>query len=431
MKTAIAYLCKDRPELIEQSLPPLVAGARQQQYNLFVIDGSDGVEAQMEILRQLQDKDRYFGNVRGGAGAAIVFALTEMLKGDYDYVGLCEADVLLPVGWFDSVFALFSRGLDDGLSVGAVSSRCYEDRVLFQRAGYVVCHNLGAGHILFRREAAELVLKHFRTGWTADNRRIFSQLTGTDIGTFWAFRINEHYTTADWHWDVTLAAHGLASLALTPSLVEMIGQNPPLDQQGLKIVTSAVSERCDDAGFHWFSDRLSALREGKFYVGVDTQFHFDPNTSTWTYFPHQMHMLGGRYEGDWRLKEMRGWGTFAWMAGDRGQQETPSTADVLIYEYPTLYVPVFGSLAVLVSGGKNGGQFSIEDESSGFHAQPDLPPEGEQGQVLQLLVPGGLNYRTLKITALTPGVVFYGLQSREKQPFDPSATFRYSDLPPV
>ena len=62
------------------------------------------------------------------------------------------------------------------MEVGAVSARCYEDRILIQRAGYTVCHNLGAGMIMFTRKAAELVLQNYRTVWTTENRLLFSQL---------------------------------------------------------------------------------------------------------------------------------------------------------------------------------------------------------------------------------------------------------------
>jgi hypothetical protein len=40
VKTAICYLSCDKPEMVNQSLPPLVDSARKQQYHLFCIDGS-------------------------------------------------------------------------------------------------------------------------------------------------------------------------------------------------------------------------------------------------------------------------------------------------------------------------------------------------------------------------------------------------------
>ena len=425
MKTCISFLTCDKTDLVEQSIKPLLEGARQNHYHLFVADGSTTEANEKAIWQMAYPTGHMIANVRGGAGAAIVYALTMMLNHEenYDHVGLVESDVLLGDGWLDCL-GLFDRGEADGLAVGAVSARAYEDRVLFQRDGYAVMHNIGAGMILFTREAARLVLDNFRTAWSSDNRRVFAQLCNVDIGQFWAFRTNEHPLTADWHWETTLAAHGLASLALTPSPVEMIGQNPPLAEQGLKIVTGEVAT---NPGFDRFQTNTANIHSKNDHIqlGVDTRFHYDINTSTWTYYPHQMHMIGGDYGGHWRLIEARGWGTFVWEAGHPPDFETGPQHD---NEWPDLLVPIFGACAVLVSGGKTGGKVRVEDEQSGFKAEPELLPEESNG-VLQMMVPAGLSYRNLRITALTPGIRFFGIQSRDRQPCIPNATFDHSMLP--
>ena len=428
MKTAISLLTCDRLELVEQSIKPLLDAARSNKFHLFVCDGSTSNANEDEVYKLAYPTAYVHANIRGGAGAAIVYALTMMLNHPekYTHVGLVEADVLLRDNWLDCL-GLFARGETDGLAVGAVSARAYEDRVLFQRDGYAVMHNIGAGMIVFTREAAKLVLDNFRTAWSTDNRRVFAQLCNVDIGAYWAFRNNEHPLTADWHWETTLAAHGLAALALTPSPVEMIGQNPPLVEQGLTFVSEPVAARCDDAAFSWFATETAMVRDGARQLGVDTRFHYDINTSTWTYYPHQMHMIGGHYEGDWRLIEARGWGTFVWEAGP-GQLAAETVDGDPDSVWPSLTVPVFGPCSVLVSGGKTGGKVRVEDEQSGFKAEPELLPEEGNG-VLQMMVPAGLSYRNLRITALTPGVRFYGIQSRDRQPCIPNATFDHSMLP--
>ena len=420
MKLAISMLTCDRVELTRQSIKPLLEGTIAGRYHLFICDGSTSEENEKAIWEMSYPAGHMIANVRGGAGAAIVYALTMMLahEENYDAVGLIESDVLLLDGWL-AVLDLFSQGAADGLAVGCGSARCFVDRVLFQKDRFAVMHNTGAGCIILTRQAAQIVLDTFRTGWTTDNRRIFSQLCGVDIASYWAFRANEHALTADWHWDATLAAHGLASLALTPSPCEMIGQVPPLNEQGLHIVGAEptgfeIPSVHDEEAFDRYRDSLRDIGEGRFSVGVETKFWHEPNNGTWTYFPHQMAMLGGTYVGDWKLRELRGWGTFGWEA----------------YGTAALSVPVFGTVGVLVSGGKTGGKVEIADDQSGFKAEPELPPEGDTGQVLQTMVPGGLNYRNIRITALTPGVVFYGLQSREKQPCLPNVSFDHSTLPP-
>ena len=425
MKLAISLLTYNRPELVEQSCKPLIEGAIAGRYHLYVVDGSEEINRE-KIWKMTYPAGHMHANVRGGAGAAIVYALTMMLKHEeqYDVVGLCESDVMLGAGWLDCL-DLFSRGESDGLQVGAASARCFTDRILFQRTDYAVMHNIGAGFILLTRQAAQIILDTFRTHWTSDNRRIFTQLCGLDIGSYWAFRMNEHFTTADWGWDSTLAAHGLASVALVPSPVEMIGQNPPLAEQGLTIATGPVEEQRDDKAFGIYRGELAKIREGYWTLGVDTKFHVDATTGTQTIFPHQMQMLGGIYSGDWRLKEVRGFGTFGWVAG------TVQILPMDVRNCPQLTVPVFGSCSILVSGGKNGGKVEVVDEGSGFTASPDMPPEGENAQVLQLMVPAGIAYRNIRITALSPGVCFYGIQTREKQPFLPNVSFDHSMLPPV
>ena len=91
----------------------------------------------------------------------------------------------------------------------------------------------------------------------------------------------------------------------------------------------------------------------------------------------------------------------------------------------------YGIELVLDFVAKLGGKVLVEDEQSGFKVSPHLEPEGSNGQVLSLMVPSGLNYRNIRITALTPGCVFYGLQTREKQPYLPQVSFDHSTLPPA
>jgi hypothetical protein len=56
--------------------------------------------------------------------------------------------------------------------------------------------------------------------------------------------------------------------------------------------------------------------------------------------------------------------------------------------------------------GKAGGRVEITDLHSGYEVSPELPPEGDQQQVLQLMVPGAVMHRVVRLRALTPGVVF-------------------------
>lgn len=425
-KVAIAFSTKDRVELSKQSVEPLYNG----QHALFWVDGSNTPEGEKLPLNYVTTNGGRFSNVRGGADAAIVFSLTRMLlhPSEYTHVGLVENDVLLHRDWFGPTMALFPRGTAEGLEVGAVSARCYEDRVLIQRDGYAVCHNLGAGMVIFTRHAAQIVLDSFRTGWWPENRRIFSQLCGVDIGRYAAFRANEQNVTADWHFDAVLAQKGLASLALVPSPVEMIGQIPPLHEQGLKIAVQPVELLRDDKAFAKFAENTKKIRENRLFVADrgGMPFHQAADGS-WTVFPHQVAALGGRYEGEWRLKWSQGFGPFAYRAGN--VEEYYAGHGNVGEQLPTLTISLSGACAFFVSGGEKGGRVKVEDKHSGYVVEPLLPPEGPNGQILNLPVPGGAVPREIVLTMLSPGTIFYGIVVRDPQARDPHFTFDHSMLP--
>ena len=425
-RVAIAFSTKDRVELSKRTIEPLL---QSDKFDTFWFDGSDTEEGQSFPFVEGNPVKEIRHNVRGGADAAIVYALTEMLSktythsgmkyGAYTHVGLVENDVLLQGDWYEKTVELFEIGQRDGLRVGAVSARCYEDRILIQRPDYAITHNVGAGMVIFTEFAARLILKHFRTGWTNANRLLFSQLSGIDIGSYWAFRGGLHACTADWHWDSVLAAHGLAVCALTPSPVEMIGQVPSLKEQGLTLATKSVTDRIDDDAFQRYCDCMEAVREGKFKPAWPGLFHSEG--SGCVIFPHHLPYIGGSYRnsdriyGDWFLKWAMGFGPFTWKAGE---------------DHPQFHVPILGACDILISGGEKGGKVKVIDKSSGFEASPTIQPEGDQGQVLALNVPLSCGYREIEVTCLSPGVIFYGIKCREPQPYNPTLSFDHSWLPP-
>lgn len=410
MKVGIAFSTKDRVTLSEQTIKPLL----DQPFDLHLSDGSATPDGEQFALdAPLQHGFTHF-NVRGGADAAIAYNLTMLLNhsANYDVVGLVENDVLLKGNWFEQTMKLFDRGVADGLHVGAVSPRCFADRVLIQRDNYALCHNLGAGVVLFTREAAQIVLWNFRTGHTIENRRVFAQLTGKDIGIHWAFRADEHPLCSDWQFDRLLAAFGLASLALTPSPVEMIGQVPPLAEQGLTIASQPVDALRDDAAFELFVERTAKVYHGALALNQNVEFP-DINGSA-VFFSHQLPVLNALYLGDWRLAWNMGFGPFPYKAGDEC----------------SVTVQISGSCQVLLSGGTDGGQFLVEDMQSGYSNDLVLSPEAQTG-ILGVMVPAGVACRDVCITALKPGGRFYGIKTFEPQASNLTWKFDHSQLPPV
>jgi hypothetical protein len=416
-KVAIAFTTKDRVDLSKRTIKPLL---QLDKFDLFLIDGSDtekGVDFvdgfSADSYAEKRHRLHRHINVKGGPDAAVVYALTEMLKHDYTHVGLSENDVLLHADWFGPTMALFERGAADGLAVGAVSARAYGDRILAQKDGYALMHNIGWGMQILTREAAELTLRNFRTAWTTENRRVFARLCGIDIGTYWAFKTNEHWITPDWSNDAMLASHGLASLALVPSPVEMIGQKPSLAEQGLKIADAPVEDRRNDVAFQTYVDGTALIRECELDIGGPrTRFRGDDGVEI--VFAHQLGGLrGSDWIGDWRLKRSPGLGGFA----ARG------------FPGASFSCFVSGACRFMAMGGEKGGQIEISDAKSNYTVRPTLLPEASN-QITQVVCPTQVSWRRLQLTVLAGSACLYGLSCQEPQPLVP-CEFDHSKLWPV
>lgn len=411
-RLALSLGLRDRNDLAERSIEPLL----HDDIDLFLIDGSSTEKGRRwaEMWAKLRGVHVHT-NVTGGADAYICYALATMLKEtEAPYVGLCENDVLLHRDWPAPTLALFERGRAEGLEVGAVSARCYEDRILCQRNGFALMHNLGAGHVIFSRRAAGIVLNYCRTHWTTSNVKTFHALSGVDIRKYWAFRGNSQAITHDWGIDTILAAHGLASLALTPTDVTMLDQD--VAAQGLKLATEPVEWLRNDLAFDRFAAATHRIRAGEWRLPDPLFLRLDDGSQM--IFPHQIGALGANEHGDWRMKWKQGFGPFAYVS-DPQEHEPP----------PTLDIPISGPCELLLSGGATGGKVRVVDTHSGYEIEPDLPPEGDTQQTLQLPLPPTPAWRAVRITALTPGVVFCGVKTREPQPLDPTWMFDPETLP--
>jgi hypothetical protein len=410
----ICFSTKDRTELSDQSIKPLL---RPHDFDLYLVDGSQTMEGQAWpfAFHKGHSPLRVIENIRGGADAAIVHNLSFLLDKGYDYVGLVENDVLLTdPDWFTRTMALFEMGYHDGLVVGAVSARCFADRILLQRPGYALMHNLGAGMVIMTRHAARLILDHYRSGWTLDNRSVFSQLSGIDIGRYWAFRGGEHWLTADWHFDTVLAAHGLASLALTPSPVEMVGQVPPLADQGLEIVNHEIDEFRNEDAFELYRERTARVRLKTWCTLVSRHFRDSQGELV---FAHHFHEV---LSGTWHLRWNQRFGPYAFESGPGTSPDEPSR------QMPEIVFGVFGPCSVVVTGGETETRFRIRDEYSGFEITPPLQP----GMFMAATVPAALTYRTIRLTALDPGLLFHGVHCVKPQPWG-ARSFDWSMLPKV
>lgn len=403
MKLALAYSSKDKVEQTEKTFPRLMNSAGLQA-DIHWCDGSVTEEGCLCPESWGQRPIR----VLGGADAAIAWKLTWLLKTGATHVGILENDVLLDPDWCEPTMALFEKGKADGLDVGSVSARSYCDRVLIQRDGYAVMHNIGAGMVIFTRQAAELVLRSLRTHWWPDNRRLFAQFSGIDLNTWIGFQ--EQVVTTDWGWEAQLASHGLASLALTPSKVQMPWEDASISTM-LNLTGSSTEQRgMDYKAFETYRDNLQKIQQGIYKPdgpGIIQRFG-----SGMMFYPHQLgYLVGGpTWQGNLELQNSQAHGPFAYRAGAGGA---------------SLSLRISGSCSFLVGGGTNGAQASIRDTRSGFNFDPALPA---MQSFVELSVPGGPVPREVTLE-MSEGAVFFGVQTTEAQMLDTSFRFDWAQLP--
>ena len=416
MKLAIGYSTKDQLDLTRQSWERLVHSLPKYDPIIEILwaDASTTAEA-VEYWDAQSSALDIAECVTGGADAAIAWKLTKALETDATHIMLLENDVLLDEDWYEPTINLFREGLRDGLDVGAVSPRSYVDRVLIQRDGYAVMHNLGAGVVVFTREAAEIVLRTFRTHWWPSNVSLFAQVSGIDLRTYAAFRGMEDWVTTDWGWEAQLARHGLASLALTPAKASMIGQVPSLHEQGLELVQWADACRNgqlpnanNDPAFIQYRNTLAYLRRRDYKFELPDMIHRDG--AGMLFFAHQLGALSATWQGTLELQNSQGYGPFAYRAGPGGA---------------SLSVRISGSACFQCSGGAGGAQVTIEDHRSGFKASPSLPPGNEP---ISIAVPGTVIPRQVTMQ-LAEGAVFFALVCNEPQMIDTTWKFDWSQLP--
>jgi hypothetical protein len=188
----------------------------------------------------------------------------------------------------------------------------------------------------------------------------------------------------------------------------MIGQNPPLKEQGLELTQGPVEVRRDERAFIQYRNTLAYLRRGDWKFELPGTFARDG--AAMLFFPHQLGALYTKWQGTLELQWSQGYGPFAYRAGPGGA---------------SLSVHISGSASFQCSGGIAGATVTIEDHRSGFRASPHLPPATE---VISIAVPGGPIPRQVTMQ-LAEGAVFYGLLCNDPQMIDTTWKFDWSQLP--
>lgn len=298
---AVCFSTKDRVEFSKKTLPPVLADA--DKFDLFIVDGSV-TEGGKNYAHDLNTEPKIAGvycNITGGADLAIVYALSFMLDRGYEYLGLVENDVLLDTGWFDRIMEFFSI-----TNVGAVSARCYSDRILEKSNGCAVMANVGAGMVLFSREGAEAILDYYRNGSFAEYCFWPEYYVGvrSDIPHEIADPKQAYQMTADWFFESSMLARGLIALACTPTMARSVDDT----SEALQLEASEY-QRSNPLIFN----SNTAL------IG-----HYDPGLGSFLAQPHQIFKaLPNAFRGDWKLVWAKHNGPFGMRITDEGELTLP------------------------------------------------------------------------------------------------------------
>jgi hypothetical protein len=192
----------------------------------------------------------------------------------------------------------------------------------------------------------------------------------------------------------------------------MIGQNPPLAEQGLELTTRASDPiAMESSAFETFRTRLYRIRQGDYKLVAPDVIHQTPEGQL--FFPHQLGNLAGgaQWDGTLGLKWSQGFGPFGYRAGPDGA---------------SLSLRISGICSFLLTGGDTGAGVTVEDTRSGFKFSPALP--GQMEQAASINVPGSPVPRIVTL-AMQEGAVFYGLACADLQMLDDRFRFDWSQLP--
>lgn len=222
-KVGFAFSTKDRVHFTRRSLASIDTDSG---FDLIWVDGSDTPEGkalpQSVQLRNCRLVEVHH-NVRGGPDNAIRFGLRRLLDLGYDYCGLIENDIEFKPGWYPKLMELFELGRRDGLKVGAATVRTVDGGTFIHRPQYAIMWFLGAGMLLFTREAAEIVLATYRSGMNPKRLSKFYanrfEVDLREVWDFWTERLGYGFDFgADAAYAMQLYEYGFASLGAIPCM---------------------------------------------------------------------------------------------------------------------------------------------------------------------------------------------------------------------
>jgi hypothetical protein len=218
-KVGFIFSSKERVDLSRRSLSSIDSDSG---FDLIWLDGSTSEEArrlpESINLRKARLVEVHL-DVTGGPDAAIKYGLHRLLALGYDYCGLIENDIEFVPGWFSRLMELFQAGEPNDRPVGAATTRTFVSRTLSAHSQYAKLWNVGAGMVLFTREATRVILRHYHPRRAKELSGYFQKTSNndlTDIWELWKDR-SDRLLGCDWGYSLELDRHGFSSLGTVPA----------------------------------------------------------------------------------------------------------------------------------------------------------------------------------------------------------------------
>ncbi len=264
-RIAFAFSSKDRVEFSRRSLKSidLCSG-----FDLIWVDGSITEEGK-NLPSQIELTNTRFveinKNITGGPDNAIRFGLKRALDLGYDYCGLIENDIEFSADWFPELEKLFQLCENEGLNCGAATVRSAESRILVNRFGYSLNWNMGAGIVLFTREAAEIILQNYGNTSAKKIDKFYNETFGVDVAKSWELYCEkpDRELGADWPFAMELYRRGLCSAQSIPTYAINIDLDLEEVCRTKYVKNKIIPSYEDEKNFATIKQRLTILNENK------------------------------------------------------------------------------------------------------------------------------------------------------------------------
>ena len=262
-RVAFLFTTKDRPDFTLRSLRSIdLCGG----FDLIWIDGSTTAAGKSfphsvqlrncritELHQGVRPRhpDKRFRRLATtlGSDAAIHFGMARALALGYDYCGIIENDIEFQPGWFPELMELFALGKRDGFEVGAVTARSISTRVMAHQPQYLVMWNIGAGMVLFTRQAAQIVIAAYAITRSTALARFYKDHFGVDCSDVWELWQDKpgRDLAPDWSFAKHLYKYGLVSLGTLPSLASNIDMDIRAELRGAYVTAKPEISSYDRA----------------------------------------------------------------------------------------------------------------------------------------------------------------------------------------